>query len=320
MPPELPPACKELVELQCGVISRGQAIRGGIDPDAIDRLLRSGRWVRLQPGSYAVVTGPPPREAVLWAALHRAGPGAVLSHQTAAELFRLTDRASSVIHLTIPENRRASGIPGAVIHRSIRVHDARHPTLLPPRTRIEQTVLDLVNDAATADDAFNWACSACQRGLTTADRLCSAMLERKKLRWRTELSGALTDIGDGAHSILEYRYIHRVERPHGLPQARRQVQVIRGTRYSYFDNLYEAYHVAVELDGRIAHPDHRRWLDNRRLNEAALEGRFTLTYNWADVSWRPCATAWQVGQALRQGGWSGVPRRCGAQCAIPRLT
>lgn len=316
MPRELPSACRQLAGLQCGVISRQQAVQGGMDPDVIDRLLRSGRWQRLQPGSYAIFTGPPPREALLWAALHRAGSGAVLSYQTAAELFRLTDRPTSAIHLTIPVSRRV-GFPGAVIHRSTRVQEACHPALLPPRTRIEETVLDLAEGVAAVDDAFNWACSACQRGLTTAERLCSAMRARKKLRWRAELSAALTDIGDGAHSLLEHRYIRRVERPHGLPRAQRQVQVIRGTRYSYLDNVYGAYRVSVELDGRIAHPDHQRWLDNRRVNEAAAEGRVTLVYNWADVSWRSCRTAWQVSLALQRGGWQGALGRCGPSCAEP---
>lgn len=298
------------------MISRQQAIRSGMDPDVIDRLLLSGRWQRLQRGSYAVFTGPPPREAVLWAALHRAGRGAVLSYQTAAELSGLTDRPSSLIHVTIPVSRQA-GFPGTVIHRSTRVQEACHPVLLPPRTRIEETVLDLAEVAATVDDAFSWACSACQRGLTTAERLSSAMRARKKLRWRGELSGGLADISDGAHSPLEQRYIRRVERPHGLPQARRQMQVIRRTRYSYLDNAYDAYRVSVELDGRIAHPDHRRWLDNQRVNEAAAEGRVTLVYNWADVSWRQCQTAWQISLALRRGGWPGAFLRCSPSCAVP---
>jgi hypothetical protein len=317
MPRELPPACREIAEMQCGVLSRRQAILGGIGPDVIDRLLRSGRWQLLQRGCYAVFTGQPSREATLWAVLHRAGPGAALSHQTAAELFRLTDYPSSLIHLTIPAGRRVDPIPGAVIHRSVRIQDARHPVLLPPRTRIEETVLDLVQDAVTVDDAFTWACQACQRGLTTAERIAYAMTRRKKLRWRAELSAALTDIGEGAHSLLEQRYIRRVERPHGLPRAKRQLQVIHGTRYSYRDNVYEDYCVSVELDGRVAHPDHRRWLDSRRVNEAAAEGRVTLVYNWADVSWRSCATAWQIALALRQGGWKGTFRQCGPTCAIP---
>ena len=57
-------------------------------------------------GVYATFTGPMTRDAQLWAAVLAAGPGAQLSHETAAEINRLTDRPSPFIHVTIPANRR----------------------------------------------------------------------------------------------------------------------------------------------------------------------------------------------------------------------
>ncbi len=65
------------------------------------------RWQRLQVGVYAVFSGPVPHRARLWAAVLRAGNGAALSHQSAAELDGLTDKPSSPIHVTIPASRRA---------------------------------------------------------------------------------------------------------------------------------------------------------------------------------------------------------------------
>ena len=309
---ELPPACRDLVDLQSGVISRQQALLGGMDPDVVARLVRSGRWQRLRRGSYAVFTGTPPREAQLWAALHSAGPGAVLSHQTAAELFRLVDQPSSLIHVTVPAPRHIDRATGLVIHRSARLDAARHPSLLPPRTRIEETVLDLVQQAAVFDAAFDWACRACQRRLTKAELLASAMARRNKLRWRGELDGALADIGDGVHSLLEYRYVRDVERPHGLPTADRQARARRG----YLDNLYQEYQLCVELDGRAAHPDDRRWQDIHRDNAAAAQGQVTLRYNWADLAQRACPTAWEVGSTLLRRGWPGPVRRC-PRCPRP---
>jgi hypothetical protein len=317
MPLELPPACRDAATLQGGVISREQAILGGLSPDAIDWLLRSGRWQRLQRGAYAVFTGEPPREATLWAMVHRAGPGAVLSHQTAAELFTLADDPSTLVHLTIPAGRQACSIPGAVVHRSRRLELTRHPVLLPPRTRIEETVLDLVQQAGTFERAFDWACRACQRHLTTTDHLRDALSMRGKIRWRTELCQALTDVADGVHSPLENRYLNDVERAHGLPSAAHQDEVVRDRRKSYRDNRYEAYRVCVELDGRIAHPDDKRWQDRRRDNAAAAEGMVTLRFNWTDVTRQPCHTAWLVVRALQQGGWPGAPRPCGPGCSIP---
>jgi len=306
----------QLIELQRGVISRRQALDCGLSPDAIDWLIRSKRWQHLRRGVYCVFTGERSREGVLWAALLAAGSEAVLSHQTAAELFGITDRQSSLIHVTIPARRNITPLSGVVVHRSTRVAEARHPSLLPPRTRAEETVLDLVAQAATFDKAFATACAACQRRVITPERLTEAMGRRKKLRWRAELASAIAEVRSGIHSLLEYKYVRDVERPHGIPQARRQARVVRDGRTSYLDNLYDDYGLCVELDGREAHPDDRRWLDIRRANAVAETGVTTLRYGWSDIDRRPCRTAAQVGAVLRSRGWLGSLRRCGPECAV----
>jgi Transcriptional regulator, AbiEi antitoxin len=82
------------LQAQAGVVSRQQALEAGFDEDAIERRLRSGAWRRLRRGVYATFTGALSREAKLWAAVLSAGPGAVLSHETAAEIHGLTDKPS----------------------------------------------------------------------------------------------------------------------------------------------------------------------------------------------------------------------------------
>ena len=298
------------------MVSRNQAIDSGLPSVMIDWLLRTQRWTPLRRGVYSVHTGQQAREAVLWAAVLRAGAGAVLSHQTAAELHKLIDQESALIHVSVPQGRHITPMPGVIVHRSTRLAISAQPNLLPPRTRIEDTVLDLAAQAATFDAAFNVTCAACQRRLTTPARLLAAMARRGKLRWRAELTDALADIGAGVHSTLEYRYVRRVERPHGLPRAIRQAKVICGGRTCYLDNLYGDFDVCVELDGRQAHPDDRRWLDIRRDNAAAAGGLMTLRYGWADVTSRPCATAAEVGAVLRGRGWQGPVRRCGPGCPV----
>lgn len=74
--------------------------------------LRLGAWQQLHPGVYATFTGEPPRPAMLWAAVLRAGSGAALSHQSAAELFQLTGTPSSLVHVTVPADRRVRGAAG----------------------------------------------------------------------------------------------------------------------------------------------------------------------------------------------------------------
>jgi hypothetical protein len=41
--------------------------------------------------------------------------------------------------------------------------------------------------------------------------------------------------------LADQGYVHGVERPHGLPVARRQARIRRGTGNRYLDNLYEEY-------------------------------------------------------------------------------
>lgn len=284
--------------------------------DTVRWQVRSGRWQVLQHGVYSIFTGPPTREASLWAAVQRAGSGAVLSHQTAAELFKLTDQPSAAIHVTIPEQRRVSRAIGVVVHRSSRLDEAVHPSLLPPRTRIEETVLDLIELAATFDSAFGVLCAACQRRLTTPDRILAAMAKRARLRWRADVTAALGEISSGIHSVLEYRYVHRVERPHGLPAAARQVRVGADRRNRYLDNLYRDYRLCVELDGKQAHPDDQRWLEQQRANAITMQGVTMLRYAWIDVDQRPCETAAQVAATLSGLGWPGSARRCRPDCPV----
>jgi hypothetical protein len=65
------------------VITRAQVARSRLGTARADNRLRYGRWQRLQRGVYAPFTGEPSREARIWAALLRAGPGATLSQAAA---------------------------------------------------------------------------------------------------------------------------------------------------------------------------------------------------------------------------------------------
>jgi hypothetical protein len=322
----LPARCQELLDHQQGIIARWQAAPAGLSVAAVDQWLRRQRWQRLYSGVYASFTGEPGRTAVLWAAVLRAGPGALLSHWTAAELDLLAE-AGGVIHVTIPTIQRiripahecAPPLPAIMVHRSARAVQARHPARIPPRTRVEETALDLAQAASNLDEAMSWLIRACARRLTTPPLLGAAMAERPRLRWRSELSTALADISDGAHSALELRYVRRVERPHGLPRAVRQAPSKVARRSRYLDNHYQEFGVAVELDGQAAHPVEARWRDIHRDNASATLGLITLRYSWADVTTHPCQVAAQIGEVLWQRGWTGRLRACAPTCLAARF-
>lgn len=309
-----PEEIAELLDDQGGAVARRQADGLGLRAITMSNRLRTGRWQHPHWGVYLTFSGTPARAALLWAALLRAGPDAVLSHQTAAELHGLTDEPSALIHVTVPAQRhpaRRTKIPGVVIHRSTRIASTRHPAMSPPCTRVEDTVLDLTQTARTFDDAYVWLCRAVGRRRTTAERIAEAMARRKKMRWRADITAALGDVGGGILSLLERRYVHGVERPHGLPSARRQHRIRQRTGSTYLDNLYEQYGVCVELDGTAAHPADEQWRDKRRDNwNLVNRDVLTLRFGWADLDTRRCQTARDVATRLSRSGWQGQFRPC----------
>ena len=277
--------------------------------------ISSKRWTLLYSGVYATFTGPPSRNARLWAAVLLAGPGAVLSYETAAELHRLTDKAAQTIHITIPGQRRVRTTAGLRLHRSARAIEAAQAQSSPPRTTVEETVLDLTQVARSFDDVCGWVTRAIARELTDEARLHAAMKERQRLRWRADLQEIIVAVADGDHSVLEFRYHRDVERAHGLPESVRQVPFTtpdgrRGRR----DRAYEPYGVVIELDGRLAHSPENQWKDKTRDNAAAAAGQQTLRYGWANVTQHACATAAQVAEVLRRHGWDGRSRACSPGC------
>lgn len=320
--------CTRLLKLQRGAIARWQAAGVGLDPGTIDALLRRGRWQPLYRGVYAAFTGNPPRECVLWAAVLRGGPGSVLSHHTAAELDRLIDRPGKIIHVTVSGNRRVKIqreephrlTSPIVIHRSSLIDVIRQPVRMPPRTRIEHTILDLTQLSTSFDDAFGWLCKGCGRRLVTPERISEAMSTHSRLRWRREILGSLPVIASGVHSNLEHGYARDVEQAHGLPAARRQPRMMLvGSgpgRSIYLDNEYDPFGVVVELDGSAAHLVEDRWRDIHRDNSNARAGKVTLRYNYADVTSRPCEVAADVSGTLQWRGWDGQPGRCGPDCTV----
>jgi hypothetical protein len=248
----------------------------------------------------------------------------VLSHETAAELHGLADQRPDPIHVTVPRQRHVVAVEGVSLHRSARAVQAALGGTSPPRTKIEETVLDLTQTAATFDDACGWVTRAFARDLTDEDRLRRAMSSRTRLRWRADLHELIVAAGDGDHSVLEFRYHRDVERAHGLPDPGRQVPFAGpGRRRGRRDRVYQQYAVVVELDGRTAHQAEDRWRDAARDNAAAADGMQSLRYGWEQVKWQACETAVEVAKVLRRRGWPDHPRPCSPSCPIlkefPRL-
>jgi hypothetical protein len=317
-----PPELDRVSRLQHDVFTRQQALAtGGIAAEAVKSRVRRGTWRRLYRGVYTSAPGILDRKTELWAAVLYAGQDAALSHETAAELHRLIDGKSWPIHLAVPASRRVTPVAGIRVHRLARVYEPPEAHRDPPHTTIEDTVLDLIDTAATLTDAIGWLTSAFGRELTSEIRLRSAMSWRNKIRWRTQVLDILACGESGDHSVLEYRYTRDVERPHGLPEPDRQVPFyLPNGQVGRRDRLYAKYRVIVELDGRLAHPPEVKWRDQKRDRAAIAAGYQPLRYGWSDVDVTPCATAAEFGTILQDRGWKGFVRPCSSSCAAAPRT
>jgi hypothetical protein len=312
---EIPPKLGSLARNQAGVVSRKQALRSGLTPGAIDAKVKSGWWPQVHPGVYATFTGPITREARLWAAVLYAGQGAHLTHETAAEIGRLMDGRSSEINVTIPASRRVAAPNGIVIHTSSFKPMIWTPPGVPPYTLAEQTVIDLVQSAATKDDVIALITNGFNRRLLEENLLLAVMETRQRLRWREELREIIPLAAGGAHSVLEYHHDKYVQRAHGLPEPVKQAKFRKpdGTN-GYRDRYYPDYGgLVIELDGKRFHPDDQRQRDQERDNYAAVTGT-TLRYGWTDVTRKKCETARQEAAALRHRGWTGTLKPCSPGC------
>jgi very-short-patch-repair endonuclease len=309
-----------LAAVQFGAMSRVQCLGLGMTPGEIRWMVHSGRWQRVHPGVYLTHTGPLTWRPRVSAALLTCGAGAVASHGTAARLHGLSDRDPDQIEVLIPASRRVIRPRRVEVATCSDLARRTAPAGWPSRTTVEDTVLDLA-ERGNSDNAIAWLSTACQRRRTTTARLAEALDRRMRHRWRGLLADALSDVAGGVESVLEYRYVRRVERPHGLPEARRQRASIIGGRRRRTDNEYEQFGVVVELDGRLGHEGEGAFRDRTRDNVMTVRGKATLRFGWADVDAQACEVACDVAALLRSRGWYGDLTPCGTGCTVsPRTT
>jgi hypothetical protein len=317
-PPGADDGWNALAQEQAGVVARRQLLACGLSPAQARQRIDTRHWKTVFAGVYATFTGPLSEMARVWAAVLYAGPVACASHNTALWLAGGVDRFPPTIHVAIPADRRVRAPGGVRIHLSRGYAQRQHPSAGPPRTRIEEAVLDMADDEPDLERALGIVLKATQRRLTTADRIRTALARRTRHRWRVLLTEVLAEVDLGVASPLERRYSRDVEKRHGLPPGERnRPESAPGGRRWYRDVRYAQWDTVVELDGKEADPIDQRFRDLRRDNTAVVQGEGVLRYGWRDVAGRACEVAGQVSTVLRARGWTGKPRRCGPDCALP---
>jgi hypothetical protein len=318
----------ELLARQSGVISRSQLLGLGARPHDIARLIRRRELNRLHPGVYVEHTGPPSWTQRTWAAVLAVWPAALclesaLGHEPATGGLWTPGDASAQLRQPSPAVHTGSPIQVAValerrvlVHRRARLDQLVQWNLGPPRVRYEHTVLDLAATASSEFAVVAVLAEACRSRRTTPQRLVAALRERHRTARRAWLYAVLADLAAGTASVLEHRYLTRVERAHGLPPAARQVRAVSATGVVYRDVEY-ATGLLVELDGRLVHNTAtQRDADFERDLDAAVGGRSTIRLSWGQVVDRPCTTARKLARLLQHRGWPGPPRPCSPGCPI----
>ena len=246
-----------------------------------------------------------------WAAVLFAWPAALCHDSAIRAAHGPRDRDDGKpIHVAVDSDRSFVAPSGVRQHRLADLDTKVRWNASPPSVRIEEAVLDVAAEATTDFRAVAILSEAVQARRTTAARLIIALESRSRIARRPFLDGALRDIADGTCSVLEHGYLTRVERPHGLPRARRQGSATsRGPIYR--DVEYERFGLVVELDGMLFHDGARaRDSDLDRDLDAAIERRDTVRVGWGQVFDRACPTAFRVGRLLQQRGWAGKVQPC----------
>ena len=304
---ELPVAVAQLAEAQAGVVSLEQIHLLGVSDGLRQRLLREGWWRSVARGVYHTARSRPTWNGLAWAGLLIGGDGARLGPQGSGFLHNLIDESPQPVDVLVPAGRSAR--VGGEWHFSRERPGARSARSVgtPPHLTVEDTVLDL---SATTSEAELVAlvAKAVQRRRTTSRRLLEALDERSRYKHRRLLADILGDVTAGVESPLEMKFLHHVERPHGLPRGNRQRSRC-GLPY-VSDVGYDKCRVLVELDGRTGHEGIGRFRDMNRDNQFALIDWLTLRYGWYDVMNRPCLVAFQIAAVLVVRGWNGMPTRC----------
>jgi very-short-patch-repair endonuclease len=285
-PKSLPPLDVEIAreaERQGGVISAAQLERLGLGPRGTLHRAAAGRLHRLYPGVYAVghaVLGPDGRRM---AAVLACGPGAVLSHRSAAELWEIRSTARARHEVTAPRGR--SEPDGIELHTTRRLYaDEITEVRGIPVTTVARTLVDLA-DHLTLDALATTLHEAEVNRLDDRHAIEAAIARANGRRGIARLRAAMEVPNPGPTRNEFERAFARLCREGGLPTARMNAPISLPDRIITVDALFPDHGVVVELDGAGAHDTRRAFhADRRRDTALAAIGLLPIRLTWHRVT------------------------------------
>jgi very-short-patch-repair endonuclease len=282
-----------LARRQHGVIAKRQAEQLGMSRSAIEHRVRRGTWNLVTAGVYRIPGAPDTPRQHAMAAVLAAGPGARLSHESAAALPGIPGFEIEPLVVTVVRNGRRA-LPGVRIEQSLEM-PTHHSTVIDgiPCTTVARTLFDLCGRRNSWGRAARAMDTVLAKRWVTKAALWRVLIDLAEhgrdgtVMFRTLLQERAGDYVPPA-SELERLFIG-VARRHGLPEPDRQVDL--GDEVGWIgrvDFLVRDARVVVEVDGGEFH-DGLVDQQNDELRDARLRaaGWRVLRFRWADVIGRP---------------------------------
>jgi very-short-patch-repair endonuclease len=257
-----------LAQAQHGAISRRQALRQGLSPQAIDRRLATGEWIRVFQGAYRLAGVEPTWEQRAMAGCLAAGPGAVASHRGAAALFGMPG-VPRWVEITVPQARRVE-VKGVIAHRTrLLVPDEVSTLKGIPLTIASRTIADLagVYSKEKLGPILDYALA---RRLVTRAALEARATGRKHDDVLRELLDERPATARPMGSEFE-ACLFRGLRDAGLPLPVAQYRVLMDDGSEVFlDFAYPDVMLAIEADSYLWHASLADWQRDRARNDELI--------------------------------------------------
>ena len=201
------------------------------------------------------------------AAVLACGSGAVLSHRSAAVLWRIREREGAQVDVTIPRHRK--GPRGVAAHRTRRL-DPSEITALDgiPTTTLPRTIADLAD--LSSQPELSRAIHQGEITHSLADRaLQHATTKAHGRRGSGRLKRAAMSERDRSRSELERRFL-KLCADHGIPKPEVNVHVAGKER----DFVWREQRLVVEVDSWKYHCTRHAFGEDRRRDQTLILAGF----------------------------------------------
>lgn len=300
---------------QGGHVARDQLYELGLSRDAIRHRLDIGYLIPVFRKVYAVGHLPAHPHDRARGALLAAGPGAGLSHPSAATLWEIERGWTFPLHITVSTDRRLAGI---TIHRS---------SLITPDDITTHYGLPVTSAAWTLlDNAPRLTLKQLQRAIddlrmprrfVTLEQLEALVIRCPRHRGARKLSAVLGFADrEPTRSGWEQEWPAFAAR-HGLPQTYEMNAVIGSHRV---DVHFPQARVVIELDGWEAHRSYASFVGDRERDADLLAGHgiTTVRITRAGFRARPAQEADRLRAILTRQAMEQRPRRRRGGGPVPR--